>query len=221
VLVDGSPALPREEIAGLLRRDGEFDRNMMRAGIRFFFLPAIRRQLGREIRAQFEAFRATGLPLDHVNAHKHMHLHPTIADLVIEIGRDFGMKAVRVPSEPVAVLRRAFPNEHPSIPFYGLWAERLRWRLKRAGLFVNDHLFGLAWTGRMDEERLLRLVPHLPDGVSEIYLHPATGLTTTLARAAPGYRHEDEFAALLSSSVKRRICDSGIQRVSYSDFSTP
>src|SRR5262249_22324014 len=129
VLVDGSPALPREEISGLLRGNGGFDRNMVRAGFRFFFLPAIRSQLGREIRAQFEAFRATGLPLDHVNAHKHMHLHPTIADLIIEIGRDFGMKAVRVPSEPVAVLRRAFPNEPHSTPLYSLWIERLRRRL--------------------------------------------------------------------------------------------
>ena len=93
--------------------------------------------------------------------------------------------------------------------------------LRSAGLFVNDHLFGLAWSGRMDEERLLRLIPHLPEGVSEIYLHPATGLTTMFAGAAPGYRHEAEFAALLSPSVKRRICDSGIRRVSYSDFSIP
>jgi chitin disaccharide deacetylase len=221
VLVDGRPALPSEEIAGLLREKDEFDRNMVRAGIRFFFLPAIRRQLSKEIHAQFEAFHATGLPLDHVNAHKHLHLHPTVADLVIEIGRDFGMKAVRVPSEPVAVLRQAFPNERHSTPLYGLWIERLRRRLRRAGLFVNDHLFGLAWSGGMVEERLLRLVPLLPDGVSELYLHPATGLTAALAKATPGYRHEEEFAALLSSSVKRRICETGIRRLSYSDFSRP
>jgi len=150
-----------------------------------------------------------------------MHLHPTIADLIIEIGRDFGMKAVRVPSEPVAVLRRAFPNEPHSTPLYGLWIERLRRRLQRAGVFVNDHLFGLAWSGGMVEERLLRLVPHLPDGVSEIYLHPATGLTPLLTRGVPDYRREQEFAALLSSAVKRSLCEAGIRRGGYSDFSAP
>ena len=63
----------------------------------------------REIRAQFEAFRATGLALDHVNAHKHMHLHPSVAALIIEIGRDYGMKAVRVPAEPVTVAAPRLP----------------------------------------------------------------------------------------------------------------
>ena len=36
----------------------------------------LREQLRREIHAQFEKFRATGLPLDHVNGHLHLHLHP-------------------------------------------------------------------------------------------------------------------------------------------------
>ena len=63
---------------------------IVRAGVRFLFHPAARRELAREIRAQFEAFRATGLPLDHVNAHNHMHLHPTVMDLLVETGRDFG-----------------------------------------------------------------------------------------------------------------------------------
>jgi hopanoid biosynthesis associated protein HpnK len=194
---------------------------MARAAARFFFLPQIRRQLAREIRAQFEAFRATGLPLDHVNAHKHFHLHPTVARLVIEIGRDFGMKAVRVPSEPVRVLRRAFPREHSSAPIYSPWISRLHHRLRRAGLFVNDYTFGLAWSGNMVETRLLKLIPHLPDGVNEIYLHPATKGGAAFAAAIPGYNSLEEFAALLSPSVRNRIAELGIRLVSYSDFATP
>jgi chitin disaccharide deacetylase len=217
-LVDGRPALPPSEIPALVRDDGEFDSNMPRAGIRFFFLPHVRRQLGREIRAQFEAFRATGLMLDHVNAHKHMHLHPTVAGLIIEIGREFGLRSARVPSEPVEALRRAFPEEHYSKPFYSPWIEGLRRRLRRAGLFVNDNLFGLAWSGAMVEERLLRLVPYLPEGVNELYLHPATAPTPALLAAMPGYRHPEEFAALLSPCLRRRIAEYGIRLVAYSDF---
>ena len=116
VLVDGHPVLPSSEVRGLVRRNGEFDRNLGRAGIRFFLLPQLRRELRKEIRAQFEAFRATGLPLDHVNAHKHMQLHPTVAALIVEIGRDYGMRAVRVPSEPIEILRRAFPDARYRLP---------------------------------------------------------------------------------------------------------
>ncbi len=217
VLVDGRPASPPAAVAALIGADGEFDRNMARAGVRFFFSPQARRELAAEIRAQFEAFRATGLVLDHVNAHKHMHLHPTVAALVVEIGRDYGMKAMRVPAEPVAALRAAFPQERYRAPLYRPWVERLRRRLRRAGLIVNDHVFGLAWSGGMTEERLLRLLPYLPEGLSEIYFHPATGRTAALAAAMPEYRHRDELAALLSPALTARIEELGIRRVTYSE----
>ncbi len=219
VLVDGRPVLPAAAITALIGDDGQFDRNMMRAGFRFFLVPQARRQLAREIRAQFEAFRATGLGLDHVNVHKHMHLHPSVAALIVAIGRDYGMKAVRVPAEPVAQLRRAFPNERYSAPLYRPWTLRLRRRLRRAGLVVNDHVFGLAWSGGMTEERVLRLLPHLPEGLSELYFHPAAERTPALAVAMPGYRHRDELAALLSPAIKACIEELGIQRVTYGKLS--
>jgi chitin disaccharide deacetylase len=219
VLVDGLPTLPCAEIPGLVRRDGRFDPNMGRAGIRFFALPEVRRQVAMEVRAQFEAFRATGLLLDHVNAHKHMHIHPTVTRMIIEIGRDFGMTAVRVPFEPVEPLRAAFPDEHHSASLYRPWIDWLRRRLQSAGLFVNDSLFGLSWTGRMVEGRLLRLLPQLPQGVSEIYFHPATVRSASLSATMPGYRHEDELAALLSPAAKSLVADLGIRLGGYSDFS--
>jgi hopanoid biosynthesis associated protein HpnK len=220
VLVDGHPTLPSAEIPGLVRRDGRFDLNMGRAGIRFFALPRVRRQLAMEVRAQFEAFRATGLRLDHVNAHKHMHLHPTVARIIIEIGRDYGMVAVRIPFEPVEPLHAAFPDEHHSAPLYRPWIAWLRRRLQSAGLFVNDSLFGLAWTGGMVEARLLKLLPQLPQGVSEIYFHPAIQRSAALSASMPGYRHEEELAALLSPAAKSLVANLGIRLGGYSDFAT-
>jgi hopanoid biosynthesis associated protein HpnK len=220
VLVDGRPILPDVEVPGLVRSNATFDRNMARAGIRFYFLPRVRRQLEAEIRAQFAAFSATGLPLDHVNTHKHMHLHPCVAGLIIEVGREFGLKAVRVPYEPVAVLRRAFPGEHYPTPLYGFWTEALRRRLQRAGLRANEYVFGLAWSGGMVEERILRLIAHLPEGVSEIYFHPAIENSPSLVAAMPGYRHAEEFATLISPKVRREIAEHGIGLVSYGDLAT-
>jgi hopanoid biosynthesis associated protein HpnK len=215
VLVDGRPAAPAGEVRGLLGADGEFSRDMVRSGIGFFFDPRRRRALAREIRAQFEAFRATGLRLDHVNAHKHMHLHPTVARLIIEIGRDYGMTAIRVPAEPVMPLRRAFPEERVRTPLYSPWVAALRRRVRRAGLWASDQVFGLAWTGGMVEERLLRLLPCLPPGVSEIYLHPASARSPRLAAAMPGYRQPEELAALLSPRVRASIAELGIALVGY------
>ena len=218
VLVDGQAALPPAEIPDLVRGDGEFDRNMLRASLRYFALPHARRQLAREIRAQFEAYAATGLELDHVDVHKHLHVHPSVARLLLAIGREFGMRAVRVPFEPAAPLRRAFPRERLLPVLYRPWVALLRRRLRAAGIATNDHLFGLAWTGRMDQDRVLRLLPHLPDGVSELYFHPATARSPALELAMPTYRHAEELAALLSPAVRSRIAECGIARVRYSQL---
>src|SRR3954454_3842581 len=101
VLVDGAPALAAAAVPALVGGNGEFEPNMVRAGIRFAVSPGARRQLAAEIRAQFEGFRATGLALEHVNGHKHFPLPPTIGRLILEIGRDYGLRAVRLPAEPV------------------------------------------------------------------------------------------------------------------------
>jgi hopanoid biosynthesis associated protein HpnK len=186
--------------------------------LRYFFVPGMRRLLAAEIRAQFEAFRATGLALDHVNAHQHLHLHPTIARLIVEIGRDYGMHALRLPSEPADVLCRAFPGERYRAPAYRPAVAALRRRLRRAGLMINDQVFGIAWSGAMVEERVLALLPHLPPGISELYFHPATRTTRALAAAMPGYRHEDELAALLSADVRQRIAEFGIDLIGYRDL---
>jgi chitin disaccharide deacetylase len=218
VLIDGEPMLPPAELGSLVRRDGQFDPHQARAALRYFFAPGIRGRLAAEIRAQFEAFRATGLALDHVNAHKHMHLHPTVARLLVEIGREHGARAVRLPAEPARVLRAAFPGERYRTPAYQPAVAALRRRLRRAGLAANDHVFGIAWSGAMVEERILRLLSHLPPGDSEIYFHPASRTSETLAAAMPGYQHAAELAALLSPAVRRCVTDLGISLIGYSDL---
>jgi hopanoid biosynthesis associated protein HpnK len=218
VLVEGTPVLPPEQIPDLVDAEGRFSSDMVAAGFRYFFRPGIRRQLAHEIRAQFGAFARTGLPLDHVNTHKHIHLHPTVASLIIRIGREFGLRAMRLPVEPAAPLNAAEPGRRAG--GFGdaalrLWTRQLRWKLRRAGLTTNDQVFGLAWSGAMTEDRVFGLIPHLPDGVSEIYFHPARELTPRLARTMPNYRHRDELDALLSPRIHRALSQDGITRTSY------
>ncbi|MGC9952823.1 MAG: hopanoid biosynthesis-associated protein HpnK [Rhizomicrobium sp.] len=198
VLVDGRPTLPPAAVPDLVDADGFFRTDMVRAGAAMFFLPKVRRQLAAEIEAQFKAFAATGLALDHVNAHKHFHLHPTIAALAVRIGRAFGLNAMRVPYEPTEVLRQIEPGTRGNF-VVELWARRLRRRLAAAGIFSPDRVFGLAWSGAMTTARLTGLLAQLPEGVSEIYLHPATG--PSFPGAAPGYLYEQELAALTSKQV--------------------
>ena len=217
VLIDGVPTL-RGERGSLARRDGRFDASPLRAGLRYFFGPGIRARLAGEIRAQFDAFAATGLALDHVNAHKHMQLHPTIARLAVEIGREYGLRAMRLPAEPAAPLRCAVPRERRLPALFAPAVAALRRRLRRTGIVSNDHVFGIAWSGAMTKDRVMNLLPHLPEGVSEIYFHPAVGRSTAVAEAMPGYRNSEELDALLSPAVRQRIDQLGIALTTYGDL---
>jgi len=217
VLVEGRPVLPPAAIPDLVGADGLFRRDMVASAVDMFFKPWVRRQLAAEVQAQFQAFAATGLPLDHVNTHKHFHLHPTIAGTILRIGRAFGLKAMRVPSEPREVLMQAQPGAHVA-PAYvtGPWSAAVRWRLNRAGVATADHVFGLHWSGAMTPERLLGLVRHLPPGVSEIYTHPATA--GGFDGDCPGYAYGAELAALTSPEVIAAVLHSGARLAGFSNL---
>jgi hypothetical protein len=67
----------------------------------------------------------------------------------------------------------------------------------------------------MTEERLADLLGRLPDGVTEIYTHPA--VSDAFLGSAPGYRYRDELAALLSPRAKALAEASGARRGGFSD----
>ncbi len=154
VVIEGPSVLRPADIPDLVDARGEFASDQFRLGLNYFFRPRVRRQLAAEIRAQFAAFASTGLTLDHANAHKHMHLHPTVGRLMIGIGREFGLRALRVPAEPPAVLARC--GTRVGLGGHALyhWTRLLRRQARVAGIATNDHCFGLVWSGHMTVERV-------------------------------------------------------------------
>ena len=206
VLVEGRPVSPPEEIPALVDDNKEFPRNLLAAGVRFFFRPGARAQLEREIRAQFEAFRKTGLKLDHVNSHNHMHLHPTVLGIILQVGPDYGMRAVRVPEEPGSGL------------FLKPWTKVLRSRLQRRAIVANDRVLGLRHSGALGVDRAVALLDRLPDGVTEMYFHPATRRCAEIDRDMPDYQHEAELETLLSPRFRQAIEAAGAELVAYGDL---
>jgi chitin disaccharide deacetylase len=217
-LADGCALLPPRDIPGLVDSSGRFGNRLFVEGWRYFALPQVRRQLEAEIRAQFTAFARTGLILDHVNAHKHLHLHPTVLAKLIEIGREFGLPAVRVPAEPLWFARRASRGALIGAVALTPWVALMKHRLAAAGIAHNDQIFGISASGSMEESSLLEILARLPNGVTEVYLHPATRSGDAIAPSMRGYRHADELAALLSPDVKQAIDASGAGRGGFREL---
>jgi len=219
VLVEGRPVLPASAVTHLVDGSGVFRSDMGALGTVIAFSRQARRQLAAEITAQFAAFRATGLTLDHCNAHKHFHLHPVVGGLIAAIGSRFGLRAARIPLEPLQVLRKIEPQT-PWAPvrLTAPFALLLRRRFRAAGLVAPDRIFGLQWSGQMTRERLSGLIRNLPNGLSEIYVHPATG---PFPGAAPGYHYREEFDALMAADVVVASRDSSLRLGGFSDFLEP
>ncbi len=188
VLVNGRPMLPPSQVPDLVDRNGNFPTDLVAAGVRYFFHPGARRQLQAEIRAQFEAFAQTGLPLDHVNAQNHMHVHPTVLATILRVGGAYGMRAVRIPREPFLGSWQSLGNFALLAP----WLALMQLQIERAGMLHNDAVLGLSDTGKMTPERVQRLLEQLPvSGVTEMYFHPDAG--------------SDELQALCDPDVIRII----------------
>ena len=165
VLIDGEPVLPPAELGGLARRDGRFDPTSG-PGRAPVFLRARHPAPGSPRRSapNSRRFARPGSRSTMSTRTSTCICIRRSPGCIVEIGREYGMRAVRLPAEPAAALRAAFPGERYRTPLYRPAVAALRRRLRRAGLAANDHVFGIAWSGAMVEGRILRLLPHLPAG---------------------------------------------------------
>jgi hypothetical protein len=90
--------------------------------------------------------------------------------------------------------------------------------LKLARVRSNDFVFGLHDSGHLDSHLVLRFLAHLPEGVTEIYFHPATRRCPEIDRTMPDYEYEREFEALINPDVKEALGTRGIRPLTFSEL---
>jgi hopanoid biosynthesis associated protein HpnK len=209
-LICGHSALPPDRIPGLVDSQGNFSAGPAGAGFRYFFQRNLREQLRAEIHAQFQKFRATGLPLDHVNGHLHLHLHPTVFSLLMEGNGQLEVQRLRLTFDPFRLNLRIASGHlgyralHMVI-FHTLSA-RARPRLAQRRIRHTQAVFGLLQNARVDENYVSRLLPCLPEGDSELYSHPSLD------------EFKNEFDALVSPRVRHQVETLGIKLIRYQDL---
>lgn len=209
-LLCGHSALPSEKIPGLVNSRNEFTNNPSGAGCRYFFDSSLREQLRQEIHAQFARFHASGLALDHVNGHLHLHLHPVVFRILIEDANILGWRRVRLTHDPLwlnlqLASGRLFYRLSHALVFDCLSA-RARPLVTRRGFKYTARVFGLLQNAQVDEDYVTRLLARLPPGDSELYSHPSLD------------EFRQEFIALISPRVRREVESLGIQLIRYQDL---
>jgi hopanoid biosynthesis associated protein HpnK len=209
-LLCGHAASTPAEIPGLANERGEFTNSPFGAGGRYFFNQDLRAQLRTEIHAQFDRFRGTGLVLDHVNGHLHMHLHPVIFQILMQDSAELGIRRLRLTSDPfwlnTKLSRGAWGYKILHAVIFGMLARRARPVLRERGIQHTRQVFGLLQNARVDESYVSRLLPVLPAGDSELYSHPSLD------------EFENEFEALISPRVRELVNATGIRLIRYQDL---
>jgi hopanoid biosynthesis associated protein HpnK len=218
-LIQGRSALPPREIPHLVDSQGWFLNDPARVGWRYYWHKGLLPEIKRELATQIEAALASGLKVWFLNSHVNLHLHPRIFPVVLDLAKEYRVPAVRLVREDwrtaLSLDSYGFFSKMAQGLIFAWLSRRARQMARDAGLFFNDHLFGLLNDGHFTEKYLLGLVPRLQPGVTEIYLHPGLYGDPELQRWGPNYRRLEELAALLSPRLKEALAGAGVD---VSDF---
>lgn len=220
----GAPAQQSGEAQQMIAPDGEnLGEKPVSTGIGIMFSPATRAAAKREIEAQFRAFGQSGLELGHLDGHWHCHQHPTILNLAIAAGRPLGLRAVRIPYEGLGWSHRVTGHRRLGARIghavsHAPLAGFMRLRTKAAGLRANDHFFAKSDAGSVSGDQLLGLMQNLPDGVTEVGLHPSTRQRIGIHSPPPDWDSTGELAALTDPRLRPEIERRGIILCRWADL---
>ena len=196
VICDGWPISDGRDLPDLVDASGRFHADAGRVGPRIWLRrERVRAQLEREIRAQLDRYLASGLRLDHVDSHHHLHMHPVVFETLVECIDSCGARPVlRFVDEDSRARRAGEPLVAELVP--AVFRALTRWHRRRhAGRQATQRVYGLRASGRLDEEYLLWLLPRLRSASVEIYSHPS--------RSSEAGRREER--ALCSGVVKAAV----------------
>jgi len=218
VTVVGKSVLPHSEIPTLVDMKGNFSNNPTVAGLKYYFSPKARRELRRELAAQFERFASTGLPLSHIDGHLHLHVHPVVFRAALELGVRYGARRMRVPVEErrlvLAFDRESVVRKTVHALLFGGLGRYMTSKLRARDFAFPERVYGNLQSGRMSERYFLYALDNLTAEISEIYFHPAVYADDKLLDDAER-QCSIEFEALLSKKVRLRIQELGITLINY------
>ena len=171
----------------------------------------------RELTAQVQKVVDSGIHITHLDSHQHMHIVPGIINITIDIAKQFGIKAIRIPAEPYFFL-----GGYPCSPIRvvaraGLTclAQLAGKKIRKCELAMPNHFFGMLAGGNMQEEFLLNIIDALPDGISEIMMHPGTNNVVLNNSYHWNYHGQEELAAVTSEHLRNRLADQKISLISF------
>lgn len=199
-LVEPARALP-DSVAGLLRA-----------------IALGRMDVYAELRAQMERIVEAGIEVSHVDTHKHTHLFPPVLDAVARLAEEFGAGWVRRPFDlPITGSPAAVPWTKRMVSrAFGAVRGQFHAKLARHHCRTTDWFAGFQITGRLRSEDVIHLLRGLPEGTTELMVHPGhCGEELRAARTRLKESRVAELRALVDPRVKEAARAAGVELTPY------
>lgn len=213
-LVNGFPVSAPEDIPSLVTREGVFldDHSLF---VNAFLTGRIAlSDVRRELLAQAEKMKRTGLTLTHIDSHQHMHVLPGIFSIALDAAESIGLSAVRIPKTPLLL---AADGLGQLIGRAGLatLARLAEITARRRHFRTPDHFAGIVAGEAVHEGHLKTIVETLKPGVTEVMMHPGTDDEILIRDCAWNHGFEAERAALLSADLERLLEEKHVELVNF------
>ncbi|HEY0592401.1 MAG TPA: ChbG/HpnK family deacetylase [Thermoanaerobaculia bacterium] len=209
-LVEERPLSDPARIPSLVGSGGRFHRNFGTFSRRWFTGRIDLAEVRRELRAQVDAVAGTGLPIEHLNSHQHLHALPRLFELVLDLAREFSIPWVRVPLDPGTGGARG--ARRAGLFAMNVFARRARRVAAARGIASAERTAGIASAGHHDLESLLAIVRAV-EGTTELVVHPGASDRDLSAAYDWGYAWERELDALCSPELRAEVARQGIELI--------
>jgi len=225
-LSDGAPVAGRELVTTLVNERGELQGKPESLLLRLARRSVLLEEVEREWDAQIQKVRDCGIALTHLDGHKHVQMLPGLFEIALRLAKKHGIAAVRVSHEESslrAALSTGAKQKGTVVMKQGVQARGLkllapdaREQADRAGIATADYFCGIAQTGELTREGVLRLIEILPEGTTELMCHPGyvdAELRNSATRLQASRQAEVEI--LTDTGIRNLVASQGIRLIDY------
>lgn len=217
-LVNGFPVLPPEEIPSLVTTEGVFYDTHNIFVKRFLTGKVSMDEVRRELAAQMEKMMRTGLTLTHIDSHQHMHTLPGIIDAALDVAYKAGIRAARVPVIDLFCGDEMSPGQLIGRLGLGTLARIARHKAHKRGMKMPDTFAGIVAGEAVSEKYLREMTESMPEGTTEVMLHPGTDNHVLVPACEWNHDFEEELRAVTSKATMQLLKDRNIEIGNFRDL---
>ncbi len=225
-LSDGQPVAPREAVRSLVNERGEMEGRTETLLLRLARRSMALEEVESEWEAQIQKVRDAGIAPTHVDGHRHVQMLPGLFEIALRLAKKHGIPAVRIAHEESSLRAALSSGENQKgavVIKQGVQARGLKMlapdaheKAERAGIATADYFCGIAQTGEMTRDGVLRLLAILPEGTTELMCHPGYA-DEELAKSATRLQNsrKRELDILTGTEVRNLVASQGIRLIDY------